>query len=74
MAGQSNLGVRRTLKQIGVSKSNFYDRSRRCLDDGYDGLKNQSKQSHQSWNRIPDQEQAKIPEYALENTWPLAER
>lgn len=69
MVEQSNLGVRRTLKQIGVSKSSFYDWYRRYLDDGYDGLEIQSKQPRQFWNRIPDQERGKIVDYALEHTW-----
>ena len=44
---QSDLGVRRTLDQIGVSKSSFYEWYRRYLENGYDGLSTRSKRPNQ---------------------------
>lgn len=69
MVEQSDLGVRRTLKQIGVSKSSFYEWYRRYLEDGYDGLCTRSRQPRQFWNRIPDEERKRIVDYALDHTW-----
>lgn len=39
MVEQSDIGVRRTLRQIGVSKSSFYEWYRRYLEDGIEGLR-----------------------------------
>ena len=66
---QSELGVNRTLKQIGISKSSFYEWYRRYLEGGYDGLSLKSKRPNQFWNRIPDSERKKIVDYALDHTW-----
>lgn len=66
---QSDLGVRRTLDQIDISKSSFYEWYRRYLEDGYDGLATKSNRPNQFWNRIPDQERKKVVDYALDHTW-----
>ncbi len=66
---QSDLGVHRTLSQIGISKSSFYQWYRRYLEDGYDGLCPKSKRPNQFWNRIPDPERKKVVDYALDHTW-----
>ena len=39
----SHLSVRKTLIQIGVSKSSFYEWYRRYLEDGIEGLKDRSR-------------------------------
>jgi len=67
MVENSNIGVKRTLDQIGVSKSSFYEWYRRYLENGLDGLKSRSRCPKQFWNRIPDRERQKIIEYALDN-------
>ena len=67
MVEQSDLGVRRTLKKIGVSKSSFYEWYSRFLKDGIEGLKTRSKRPNQFWNRIPDSERQKIIEHALDH-------
>jgi len=69
MVERSELGVRRTLRQIGVSKSSFYEWYNRLLKDGIEGLKPYSKRPKQFWNRIPDSERQKIIEYALDHPW-----
>ena len=66
MVENSNLGVKRTLDQIGISKSSFYEWYHRYLEDGFDGLKSRSRCPKQFWNRIPDIERQKIVEYALD--------
>jgi putative transposase len=65
----STLGIRRTLKQLGVSKSTFYDWYRRYLEDGFEGLQAASKHPRQFWNRIPNSERQKVIEHALEKPW-----
>ena len=65
----STLGIRRTLEQLGVSKSTFYGWYRRYQEDGYDGLARSSTRPRQFWNRIPDSERQKIIEYALDRPW-----
>jgi len=69
MVERSELGVKRTLQRIGVSKSSFYDWYNRYLDNGIEGLKSHSKRPHQFWNRIPDTERQKVIEHALERPW-----
>ena len=62
----SSLGVRRTLEQIEVSRSSFYQWYRRYVEDGIDGLADRSRCPQQFWNRIPDSERQAIVEHALE--------
>jgi transposase InsO family protein len=63
----SSLSVRRTLRQIGVSKSTFYEWYRRYVEGGFDGLSDRSRCASQFWNRIPEGERQAIVELALEN-------
>ena len=49
----SELTVKRTLEELDVPRSSFYDWYRRYLTDGYDGLAAQKPQKRQFWNRIP---------------------
>ena len=65
----SSLGITRTLRQLGVSRSTFYQWYRRYLEDGYDGLESASTRPKQFWNRIPDSERQKIIEHALDHPW-----
>ena len=57
---QSTLAVRKTLEQLGVSKSTFYEWYHRYLEDGFDGLESASTRPRQFWNRIPDSERQKM--------------
>ncbi len=47
MVEQSDIGVRRTLRQIGVSKSSFYEWYRRYLEGGIEGLRSHSRRPKQ---------------------------
>jgi len=62
----SSLSVRKTLAQIGVSKSSFYQWYRRYLENGMEGLHDRSRSPRQFWNRIPDSERECIVERALD--------
>jgi len=63
---QSFLPVRRTLKQIAVSKSTFYAWYDRYRDGGFDALEDRSPCPKRSWNRIPDETREKIVKFALD--------
>jgi len=62
----SSLSVRRTLEQMGVSRSSFYEWYRRYAEDGVDGLADRSRCPERFWNRIPDSERQAIVEHALD--------
>ena len=49
---RSELSVKRTLKEIGVSRSTFYNWYDRYLDGGVDALFDRVPRT--SWNKIPD--------------------
>lgn len=65
MVESSNINIRRTLKQIDVSRSTFYDWYRRYQEDGIEGLKNKNRSPKQFWNAIPESEKEKIIDLAL---------
>ena len=61
----SDLGVARTLRELGVSRSTFYEWQRRYNERGYEGLAD-APPRRQCWNRIPDAEREHVVELALE--------
>ncbi|MQY77045.1 MAG: helix-turn-helix domain-containing protein [Spirochaeta sp.] len=63
----SKLSVRKTLEQIGIGKSSFYEWYRKYLEDGIEGLKDRSRSPSKFWNRIPDSERERIIGHALEH-------
>jgi putative transposase len=63
----SELSVRRTLREIKVSRSSFYRWYAAYEQDGLDGLENQGRASRCHWNRIPDSVRRMIVEVALEH-------
>lgn len=64
----SELSVKRTLAELGVPRSSFYDWYRRYLADGYEGLAAQKPQKQQFWNRIPETVREQVVDTALEKT------
>lgn len=62
----SELAVKRTLEELGISRSTFYVWYKQYLEDGFDGLKSKSPERKSFWNKIPDQEKQKVIETALE--------
>jgi transposase InsO family protein len=64
----SDLSARRTLREIGISQSTFYNWYRRYLDGGLDGLTDQKPVARRKWNRIPDEVRAKVVDLALKRT------
>ncbi len=69
MVEGSTLSIRKTLEQIGISRSSFYAWYRQYLEDGYDGLRIKASCNRQFWNKIPDSERQRIIDYALDNPW-----
>ena len=51
---QSSLGVKRTLAQIGIPRSTFYNWYDRYVTDGLDGLADRKPSPGPVWNRVPD--------------------
>ena len=62
----SELGVKQTLEELGISRSTFYVWYKNYLENGYDGLKPKSPNRKLFWNKIPEKEKNKVREIALE--------
>jgi len=62
---ESELSIRRTLREIKVSRTSFYRWYRTYEESGLDGLENQSRAVRQHWNRIPDSVRELIVEVTL---------
>lgn len=65
---QSELGVKRTLKELGISRSTFYSWYNRYLEEGYDGLAARKPKRREHWNMIPNKERTETIKLALELT------
>ena len=63
---QSSLGVRRTLHQLGIPKSTFYNWYARYVEGGFDALQDRKPQPQAVWNKIPEQISESLVELALE--------
>ena len=64
----SDLGVKRTLEELEINRSTFYEWYRSYLEDGFDGLKPKVPNRKTYWNKIPDEERNKVVELALDRT------
>lgn len=62
----SDIGVTRTLKELGVHKSTFYNWYERYQLHGPEGLREKKHHSNQIWNKIPQREKEQIVEIAME--------
>ena len=62
----SGLGVKGTLRELGINRSTFYEWYRRYLDEGYDGLAARKAARRRFWNAIPCWERDKVVETALD--------
>jgi putative transposase len=51
---QSSLGVKRTLSQIGIPRSTFYNWYDRYVTEGLDGLADRKPSPGPIWNRVPE--------------------
>ena len=62
----SDIGVTRTLKELGIHKSTFYNWYEKYQQLGPEGLLDQPTTPRRVWNRIPREEREKVVEVALE--------
>jgi transposase InsO family protein len=67
LVDQSDLSVRKTLHQLDIPSSTFYNWYNRYLKDGFDGLEDRKPGSKQFWNRIPDNERERVRDIALQH-------
>ena len=63
----STLGVKRTLIELDINRSAFYDWYRRYREGGYDGLASRPPHRRRFWNAIPPDVKKKVVETALEH-------
>jgi putative transposase len=63
----SELSIRKTLQELEVPRSTFYDWYRRYQEDGYDGLADQRTGPRQFWNQLPESVQNEIVDLALKH-------
>ena len=62
----SEIGANRTLKEICVNKSTFYNWYNRYLEDGFDGLAPKPRTRNTYWNKIPDKVKKDVVDMALD--------
>mgnify|MGYP000912400894 FL=1 len=62
---RSELGVNRTLRQLGIHKRTFYSWYHAYHSGGIDALRN-NRQSKRQWNSIPEEQKNLIVELALD--------
>jgi transposase InsO family protein len=63
---QSDLGVLRTLRELKVNKTTFYNWYKAYTDNGYHGLARKPSTRVGAWNRINEADRDKVVEIALE--------
>lgn len=63
---ESELSVRRTLTELDIPCSTFYNWYRNYLDRGYDGLTDRKIGPRRFWNRVPDCERERVVQIALD--------
>jgi len=66
LVDRSDLGVNRTLKELGIHKSTFYKWYKVYQAKGLLGLQPQ-KRTRQQWNSIPEEQKQLVVEVALDN-------
>ncbi len=63
---RSEIGVNKTLREIGLNKSTFYNWYKIYSDQGVDGLNPSKRASSRQWNSIPQEQKNLVVELALE--------
>jgi transposase-like protein len=64
---ESQLPVKRTLEELGINRSTFYDGYRHYSEDGYEELSNRRPTPRKFWNKIPPTIKEQIVDIALEH-------
>lgn len=68
LADRSEQGINKTLRQLGIHKSTFYNWYRLYQQNGIEGLYPKKVGSRQRWNTIPQEEKNLVISIALEFT------
>lgn len=63
---RSEIGVNRTLREIGLGKSTFYNWYHAYSKHGVDGLQPNKRVSNRQWNSIPEEQKNLVVEFALD--------
>lgn len=63
---ESSLGIRRTLDQIGIGKSTFYNWYDRYLTHGIEGLEDHKPTPDAVWNKVPGEKRKELVDMALD--------
>lgn len=66
MVDRSEIGVNKTLREIGLNKSTFYNWYKAYTHYGVDGLAPSKRTSNRQWNSIPQDQKNLVVELALE--------
>jgi transposase len=66
MVVESDLGVNRTLREIGLNKSTFYTWYKAYSDYGVEGLEPSKRSARRQWNSIPQEQKNLVVEIALD--------
>lgn len=67
IVSDSELGVSRTLRELGINKTTFYNWYNSYKQYGFDGLLPKSPERKYFWNKIPEQQREEVVEFALEH-------
>lgn len=62
---ESELSAKKTLKEMDINRSSFYEWYRRYEQSGYDGLAAKKPHPRRFWNKIPEREKEQIVAVAL---------
>ena len=65
---RSDLGVNRTLQQLGIPKATFYKWHKAYTESGVTGLESKNPGNRRQWNSIPQEEKNLVVSIALEFT------
>jgi transposase InsO family protein len=67
LVDESPVSVKRTLIELNINRSTFYEWYRRYQQGGYEALANRYRPPKQFWNQIPPWERQRVVEIALEH-------
>ncbi len=62
----SPIGAKRTLKELDINRSTFYNWYGKYLKDGYDGLADRKPNRKSFWNRIPQEIREQVVDVSLD--------
>ena len=67
MVTRSEIGVNKTLREIGLNKSTFYNWYNAYSENGVDGLIPNKRSRNRQWNSIPQQQKNLVVKVALDH-------